>query len=307
MLPTKVLQMDYQGFGNLVWDHFDLIEKFQDENHIKFQGVVSKLRNGTIPGSIIANHLGIPMGVINAPRQKSYEFYELFLPKEIRLLESPIELLYVDSICGTGETLSNINQYFQNKYNENIKLTSYATLVDIKSKIKPDICGLVHSNFFQPPWEWRAFTPETHLDRLMNNDIKSSQENYHAIGICSNQCKDSIDQYLGQKLIGHWIEIFDADGLLRKTKSASGISSLDIPKNQLSLTLCKTKFLSFINEKIEFIQNNGLTHFIETDISQAILLSEKTPVCHILFFDGENLIKIYGREMSKKSFISLNF
>jgi hypoxanthine phosphoribosyltransferase len=307
MLPTKVFQIDYQGFGNLVWDHFDLIEKFQDENHIKFKGVVSKLRNGTIPGAIIANHLGIPMGVIDAPRKKNYESYELFLPKEIRLLDSPIELLYVDSICGTGETLSNVNQYFQNKYNENIKLTSYATLVDIKSKTKPDICGLVHTKFFQPPWEWRAFTPETHLDRLMNNDIKSSQENYHAIGICSNQCKDGIEQYLGQKLIGHWIEIFDADSLLRKTKSASGISSLDIPEKQISLTLCKTKFLSFINEKVEFIQNNGLTHFIETDFSQAILISEKAPICHVLFFDGEQLIKIYGREMSKKSFISLNF
>lgn len=306
MLPTTVLQLDYQDFGSLVWNHFDLIEKFQNDNNLRFHGVVSKLRNGTIPGSIVANHFRLPMGVISAPRQVDHNNYEDFLPLEITELIKyfgTINLLFVDSICGTGHTLSEVNEFFHKKYNGKINIYSYSTLVDEKAKIKPNICGLVHSSFFQPPWEWKYFTPQTHLDRLMNNDIKSSDENFYSIGFSSMKCKSSFEQSVGLKIQGDWIDIFSIHH--KKMKSASGISSLDIPDEPISMELCKTKYSPLINKKVEFILINGLTHFIENDCSQAIVISEKCPVCNVLYFDGKNLTRIYGKHFSSEKLLSL--
>lgn len=308
MLPTNVLQMDYQDFGNLVWSHFELIENFQIDNHIKFHGVIAKLRNGTIPGSIVANQLNIPMGVINAPRQKNFNDYEVFIPNEVKeqiKQGNSINLLYVDSICGTGATLSQVNEFFNKNYNDQVTLYSYSTLVDQKAKTKPTICGLTHSSFFQPPWEWRANTPQAHLERLMNNDIKSSSENVYSFGFSSIECKSLFEQSIGQKLQGEWIEIFSV--YHKKMKSSSGISNLEIPEEPISIELCKTKYAPLINKKAEFITTNGVTHFIENDCSQAIVLSEKCPVCIVIYFDGKRLTKIYGKQFAIKNLISLNF
>jgi len=308
MLPVKVLQMDYQDFGNLVWDHFELIENFQLEKKIKFDGVIAKLRNGTIPGSIISNHFSIPMGVLNAPRKTNFENYELFLPLELRAKSqnSELNLLYVDAICGTGETLSEVKRFFNTNYS-NINLHTYSTLVDTKANNKPDISGILHTSYFQPPWEWRSFTPQTHLDRLLSNNIKASDETSYALGFSSNDCKSVFEQSLGKKLHGEWIEIFDNEGIERKILSTSGISSIDLPKDGLTIELCKTRFSPLIDEKVKFITSNGLTHFIEKDWAQSLIISEKTPTCHVLFFDGKNLIKIYGKTLDKKKIISLNF
>lgn len=309
MLPIKVFQIDYQDFGNLVWNHFELIENYQTENHIKFHGVVAKLRNGTIPGAIIANHFFLPMGVLNAPRQTKYDNYELFLPNEltIKMQNEKINLLYIDAICGTGETLKEIKNFFTNNYSNKINLYTYSTLVDNKAKTKPDICGLNHSNYFQPPWEWRSFTPQTHLDRLATNDIKSSEENYYALGFSSNSCKSIFEQSLGKKIIGEWIEIFDQESLINHLLSSSKVSNIESSFENLTIELCKTKFLPLINEKTKFIQTNGLTHFIENDLAQAIVLAEKSPICQIILFDGKNLIKINSKTIKQENLISLKF
>jgi hypoxanthine phosphoribosyltransferase len=308
MLPTNVLQLDYQDFGNLVWNHFDLIEKFQSDNNIRFHGVIAKLRNGTIPGSIVANHFNLPMGVLNAPRQTDHNQYEVFLPLEIRELIKyfgTINILFVDSICGTGNTVQQATEFFNKNYKGQINVYSYTTLVDERAKTKPTICGLIHSSFFQPPWEWRSFTPQAHLDRLMHHDIKSSDENLYSVGFSSLECKSSFEQGIGSKIQGDWIDIFSIHH--KKMKSTSGISSLEIPDAPITLELCRTKYSPLINKKAEFILINGITHFIENDCAQAIAISEKCPVCNVLYFDGKNLIRIYGKQVSIDKILSLKF
>ncbi len=305
MLPTKVLQLDYQDFSNLVWDHFDLIEEYQEKNKLIFNGVVAKLRNGTIPGSIIANHFRLPMGVVSAPRNKELSDYEIFLPQEFYSLKENPHLLYVDSISGTGKTTQEIKEVFTKKYGDKFTLHTYSTLVDEKSNPKPNICGLIEDKFFQPPWEWRSFTAETHLDRLLHNDIKSSEESSYYVGISSDEGKDLLEQFLGKKIQNQWVDVFNGD--LLKVNTTSGVSSLELPIKSISIELCKTILAPLIKAKAEFIQKNGITHFIETDISQAIVLSEMCPVSQIIFFDGYQLSKLKSKVFSKNSLLSLNF
>ena len=49
----------------------------------------------------------------------------------------------------------------------------------------------------------------------------------------------------------------------------------------------------------------GLTHFIETNIFQAILLAEKNSVCKILYFDEKKLHHIYSFECKSEDFKNL--
>ena len=110
MLPTKVFQLDYQDFGNLVWNDMEKIKQFSETKQIKFDAVIAKLRNGVIPGSIVSSFLNIPMGVIEANRGVEFDKFKLFCPVD---LQSTGNILLVDSISGTGKTLHDLTLFLK--------------------------------------------------------------------------------------------------------------------------------------------------------------------------------------------------
>lgn len=306
MLPTKVFQLDYQDFANLVWSHLDVIEEYQLKNGIKFDCVLAKLRNGTVPGSIISTYLNLPLAVIEMPRNESPENFRVFWPSSILEKKEKINVLYVDSICGTGQTVSLLKQHFvnQNKFN----IVTHATLVDVKAKVKPDIIGTLEERFIQPPWEWTSFTPQAHLDRLASNSIKASMEDKYCIGFSSKQCKDNFEEEFELNFLDSWTRVFEySTDSYARVKTTSGISTIEIPEDGFNMHDAKNMYKILISEKVEFIQRGGITHFIENDWVQAVLVSQNCPVCHVIFFDGEHLHKIYAKSYSAQKLANLTF
>ena len=296
MLPLKVFQLDYQDFSNLVWNHIPKIELFSEENKFSYDIVVSKLRNGVITGSILANYFGVPLGVIEAPRGTKIEDFRFFWPKDLQNKER-VNVLLVDSICGTGQTLKDIT-LFLNSNNPNINLTTYVTLVDSNAKTKPDIIGEIKKEYIQPPWEWRSFTPQSHLQRLDAGNIKAAIEKEVFIGFSSIKCKENIENATGKFVDYEWMKIFNNfandDSL---AQAVSGISSINLLA-PTSFSSYKTTFKKVIEEKVEFILSNGVSHYIEESMEESLLISQKCPVTHIFFFDGQNIHKIYCRQAS---------
>lgn len=292
MLPTKVFQLDYQDFGNLVWNDIQKIKKFSEDRHIKFNAVVAKLRNGVIPGSIISNCFNIPMGVIEANRGVEPEKFKLFLPSD---LPENSNILLVDSISGTGKTLTDLTSFLKSKLT-NTNIYSYVTLVDDLSKTKPDIVGTLEKKFIQPPWEWMSFTPQSHLERLEFGNIKAAKEIEFFIAFSSYSCRDNVESMSGKKITSSWIKVFSNfanDSSI--VQATSGISSL-IKDEPSSLLSYKTKFKKIIDEKVSFILSGGISHYIEDNLQEAILISQECPVTHIFYFDGNNLNKIYAKK-----------
>jgi hypoxanthine phosphoribosyltransferase len=296
MVPIKAWQLDYQDFANLVWEHLSLIEDYQQKHELQFDIVLGKLRNGVISASIIANALQLPMGIISAPRSTKFTEYEDFIPKDI-LKKKKINILYVDNICGTGQTLEDITKYLFNKYQNKIHITSYVTLVDKKTKTKPDIIGYESEKFFQPPWEWKSFTPQSHLDRLENNNIKASDEKENYIGFSSSHCKEKCEQALSFTIKNNWIDIFELEQITTQSK----ISSISIPSKNLDLQEAKNKYAPLIEKKVQYILDQGFTYFIEEDLIQALLLSEKCPVTKIIYLQDQYFYKIYGKQQNKQN------
>lgn len=298
MLPTKVFQLDYQDFSNLVWNHIPKIELYSQDNQISYDIVVSKLRNGVIGGSILANYFGVPLGVIEAPRGSKVDDFRFFWPESLEKKEK-VNILLVDSICGTGQTLKELVIFLNTKF-KNINIITYVTLVDQNSKTKPNIIGEIKKEYIQPPWEWMSFTPQSHLQRLEAGNIKAAIEREVFIGFSSDKCKENIENATGKLVNYEWIKTFNNfanDESLAKT--ASGISSINL-QSPTSFISYKTTFKKVIQEKVDFILDNGVSHYIEESLEEALLISQKCPVTHIFFFDGQDIHKIYSR----KSFFS---
>lgn len=308
MLPSKAYQLDYMDLEFLINSHIPLIEDFEEKKGIKFNLIIGKLRNGVLPASIIANHFNIPMLLISAPRLQEHDNYELLYPKEFEsVIKSAISVLFVDSICGTGETFQNISKYIQEKF-PNMKIFSYATLVDNKSKFKLSIEGFKSDLFFQPPWELRSFTPNAHLDRLEHNHIKSSNETSYYLGLSSEDCKEDIEFIFNHKITGQWVDVFDILDYQKQINSSSGISPLMVNDfKSLSLAELNGKASDYIRFQVNYILTSGFTHYVTNNINVALILSEKCPTTNILFFDGKSIHKIKSKEFNFKELIKLNF
>lgn len=294
MLPNKVLQLDYQDISYIISKHIDSIIKYETQQDSKFDLILAKLRNGTVGGSMIANHFQIPMGVIEMPRKAKPQNFKVFFSLEIdkKLKKGElVNILFVDGICGTGQTLEELEIFInQHKYHKQINLVTYCTLVDANAKKKPDIMGLeVQDRFFQPPWEWRSFTPQAHLDRLELGNIKASEEIEFCIGFVSKKVVKMFEAYFSQNVDFDWTMIFE---------------EADINTNDKDITLesIKNTYNKILEDKVNFIEQNGLTHFIEEDIRQALLLSQSCPVCHIIYIEKNNLFRVFAKEIDKVTF-----
>lgn len=307
MLPTKVIQFDYQDVANLVWNSFDDIRNYQLDKNISFSGIIAKSRNGLIPGSILSNELGLPLGFYNAPRDTVLSQKEVFLSEEILRkynTNNNMDLLFVDSISGTGDTVCAAKEYIENKY-PGIRIHSYITICDKISYSKIDLTSLVTEKYIQPPWEWKSYTPQSHLDRLLAGTTKGSSEQINSLGYSSQRCKESFLLTLSTPFNPPWEIVFDLLDIQRNLSSVSGISNLQVP-HFLTFEEAKGKFNQLIVEKQKFIFSNGITHYIEDDWVQAVLLSSICPTTHIIFFDGEDLVKIYAKPLNKESFVKIH-
>lgn len=302
MLPNKVLQLDYEDISHLVEKHIDEVINYEEAHQIKFDSVLAKLRNGTISGTIIANRFQLSMSVIEMPRNTSIDNFRVFFSYEVEEKLNngqKVNLLFVDGICGTGKTLDYLKTFINNHpLKENINIVTYCTFVDAYAKTKPDIIGLeVQDRFFQPPWEWRSFTPQAHLDRLEIGDIKASNEQECCIGFSSEKTYNLIKEYY-KNLEFDWTMIFS------EAEGKSTLLSLSNEEIEAKLTLSEviTNYKNIIEQKTNFIEQNGLTHFIEDDLNQALLISEKCPVCHIVYMEGNNLFRIFSKKIDHNDF-----
>jgi hypothetical protein len=306
MLPTKVIQFDYQDVANLVWNTIDDIKLYSEKKNIEFKGIIAKSRNGLFPGSILANELQLPLNFYNAPRAELVCDKQLFLTDEMKRIydsEEKIDLLFVDSICGTGDTLNAAKEYIQEHYPK-INIHTYVTICDKISEDMVDIISLVTERYIQPPWEWKSYTPQSHLDRLLNGTTKGSKENIYALGYSSQRCKDSFLLTLQGTFEPRWEIVFDLLDVQRNLPSTSGVANLEVP-NFLTFEDAKGKYQQLLEEKKKFIFSNGLTHYIEDDWVQAVILSRFCPTTHIIYFDGEDLVKVYAKPIEKEGFTKM--
>lgn len=292
MLPSKVFQINYQDYAFLVNKDIEKIKSWEGING-SFDFILGKTRNGLFPASIIANDLQIPMGVFEGPRHIEYTNYRVFFPEGI-LENKAYKVLVVDSLCGTGTTFKNIRQYLEKTY-PLLKVTTYCPITDINAKTKPDIESLMINEFIQPPWELKSFTPQAHLDRLEKYDIKASPEKENCFGFSNLNIQEAVESYIGYSFF--WNLNFEKE--YQKLNPKNEISLVRSNNNGSLIELININS-DILDMKEQFIKDNGITHFIEDNIMQAVLLSQMCPVTKILYFENNISFQIQAFEVNMK-------
>ncbi len=296
MLPTKIKTINYQEISLLIDKEFEQIQNYTKIHKLNFDFVFAKSKNAMIPGTIISNKLSIPCFSFIYPRESSIEDIELLIPKNIDK-KKKYNALLVFNILYDEEQIKIIKEFFKSKYS-NIKIHILTLFSNIK--LSYDLCLLTSNVFFQTPWELHSLTPEASLDRLLLDKKITNEENYNYIGLCDDNCKELLEQSFLFNINKSRIAIFDNNIAL----SSSLVSNLDL-HNNLTMLDFQNKYNKIIQSKNDMILKYGLTHFIETNIFQAILLAEKNSVCKILYFDEKKLHHIYSFECKSEEFKNL--
>lgn len=282
----KLFALDYQDYANIVNVDITNIKNHLEKNQLKLDLIVGKYKNGLIPATIIANNLNLELAIIQKLEQQ-FLFYKEHLDfSQIKTL------LLVDSIVQTGESLEEIKNYIH-QFNPDIQIITYAPIVSKQALKKPDLYGLVTEKQSQLPWQLNYFTPQAQLDRLDNNSDKTSVKNTFCVGLDSDETYSEIKPILTKDNNIWYMSFKDTTASFNTT---SGISTMNINK-KLDMKDAQGLYKKIINEKLDFINQHGLTHFIETNLEQAICIAERSPICNIVYYSNGHFYKFLIRKI----------
>ncbi len=292
MIPTKVFQLDYQDLGDLIQNHVSKIVEYEKSNNIKFEVIVSNYDNSTFVGSILSKYLNIPniSYVLNNEQIR-------FFPIEPNKYN---HILFVETLCVD-------HMFFEHKEKlnfilSNSKVYSYAPLVSDKLHSDLDIKGLISNDYFMTPWLWNSYTPQSHLDRISNGDVKNFEKDTIHFGFSSENCFNSLENILEKHIPRDWVHVIN----IEKIQSSSQIDTIEILSDK-SFIEYHQKYNKYIEAKTNLIKENGITHFFEENSNQILLLSEACPTVHFYYISNGYVYKIKGNKINKKDILNLNF
>lgn len=282
----KLFALDYQDYANILTTDIDSIKKYLENNNLNLDIIIGKYKNGLIPATIIANNLNLEVAIIKKTNDQ-FVFYK----EHIDMLNIKTVLL-VDSIIQSGNSITEIKNYINHLY-PHITVITYAPIVNKQALKKPDLYGITTEIQSQLPWQLNYFTPQAQLDRLENNSDKTNIKNTICIGLDSDETYAEIKPILNKDKNIWYMSFKDTTSNFNTT---SGISTMSINK-KLDLKDAQSIYKKIINEKLDFINQHGLTHFIETNLEQAICIAEKSPICNIIYYNHGSFYKFFIRKV----------
>lgn len=290
MLPLNAKQISYQDVGDTVWKHKQIIEKYAQENGISFDLIISKLRNGIHAGSIISTYLRLPFGVVEVNPADGTT--SILWPTDVNR-NRELNILAVDTVSNSGTSLQDMVAGIL-KEQPNAKVHTYATFVAAKSVYRPSIQGEIIAEYIQTPWEWLSYTPSSHLERLENNNDSIFSGNHNFVAISSQEALDKLEILADKKISNHSIMVYQNYAANKNVaRSQSGLSTLDVNlyRNK-GIDVYFGPLKRVIEDKVLFITKNGVTHFIEDNLEEAVVIAQKCPVTHVLYIEKQHLIRI---------------
>lgn len=311
MLPPKAIQLNYQDFSQLVWKDLEKINIFLSKKNISLNLIISKLKNGTYVGNILSNYYNVPIYFLE-PNNNSYElllsqsfFNQIKEIRKDKQSELKINVLLVDSVSSSGNTFKKMKDYLNSNFPE-FNVFTYCPLIcnTTTTNFPFDITGYIEPNFIQTPWEWTSFTPDSHLFYLMHNmnlDNEDKPSSYY-YGFSSSDVYDEFVNYTKFELENSF-KIFESSINNKQIQSSSGVSNIVINNNidlsQLNYIQYYNKYKKIIDEKVNFILINGITHYIEENLIEALLISNLTPVTHVVHYANNSICKLNTQLFNK--------
>ncbi len=268
MLPTKVKQIDYSEIEYIVEKVCE--EKLQT---VSFDCILTTSVSGTFVAGLISKKLNIPM--YYSSNEEDFN------------IDNLQKILLVDLVCSDNNLNSlkeKLTEIFKNK-----QFLTFGVLVDNTSDTL-DYVGIRQDVYYLTPWNKGSYTPQTHLSRLLDESKDAFEKNQSFVGFSSRKCYETVFLYHNKCVNISDYSIIDED--INKKITSSQINIEESTDRNLSIKDYYLRNKPYFLNKIEFINSNGITHFYEDSIRDAIILSLNCPITKIIFLDNNGLYSI---------------
>ncbi len=264
MLPTKVKQIDHTEIQNIVNAVCD--EKLYSLN---FDCIFTESVSGTFVASILSKKLSIPMIYTGTHQYEELEKYN--------------KILLVDLISHDNN-LNSLKLLLSEKFKKDF--STFGVLSDNTDTVI-DFYGIKNDLYYLTPWNQGSYTPQSHLSRLLDDSKDSFEKNQCFFGFSSKKCLESLVLYHKKNYNISDISIFDEE--IHKKITSSQININDVTDLTLTVQEYYLKNKPYFLNKIEFINNSGITDFYDDSIQDCLIVSSSCPITKVYFVDQNGI------------------
>lgn len=221
-----------------------------------FACVIGILRGGAPLALMVSHTIGVPVVFLRYERPKRTVQWDSCLP----MPPAGSKVLLCEDIAGSGHTLADCTAFLQD---HGLTLKTLTAAYDELSRIRPDY-GLDAAGYFASfPWERHAYTDAYRADWTRTGagrwgDLQQDHQ-YTAVAV-------------------------DLDNV--------SLASLpDIERDNIRVVVmrsaesCSRDIESMVTQKVTTAVKSRCTVFIEGDLQQAILISERAPLLKVVWWD----------------------
>lgn len=281
-----IKNISYSDYENILNNDRENIISYENNNNIIFNYFISVSKEDHIMNSILSLELQRSSIFLNLIDDEIIfkNLSDIISHNNIKN-NSPqkINILLLQSILDI-EIYNNILEFLQDK---NINLYLYSSTT---KNLTYNNMNIFYGNFYQNdirfPWDKSQFTPINELEKLSGNiRVELNDNNKYFLGFSSSDLLQEV------KIQIPHLKNFDSISFQDKEFHNEVIKKDNFYHMHL---IEEYELLNkvILHEKINFIEKSGLTHYIESNFQQALLLSQYVKITSILYYEDHTLYQV---------------
>lgn len=301
ILPSSAFPYDYTRIERTVADHI------ASWRHVEFDAVIAIARGGLVPAVMVSAALDVPLHAVSYDRSRRQVSW-FSTSKPVR----GARVLVVEDIAGRGTTLSDSLSFLAT---HGLRTQVFTLAYDDQSRIIPDY-GVKIAKGYQAwfPWERESIT-DAFAQTKNNPDDREYTYASWAIDLDGVLLADLPEHRYAQALEE---TLAERDGLLPSTTLPDlGLSNVTIITGRPEQDRARTQdwlaqhgfhgplvmrntanhdVTQTAEHKATAILNRRHTHFLESDVVQALEIARRTQIARIFWWDGQRATLVHASD-----------
>lgn len=282
VINMTVRTFSYNEFEKIIEQSKETLVNYVKKHNIKFDYILSASKEDHIFNSMLSVDLDIESLFLNK-MDDCFKIKDVL--DKIKNTKNTLNILLVQSIFNEqdnidlSEILKKSNLYVLAAFANNNEINN-KSVIEVEKLI---IVNETKTNDIKMPWDRSQFTPLNQLEKFQDIiRVNINQNNKYFFGFSSSDFKREFDIYFPE-----WKKV---ENISFQEQSEFN----EVKKQNLFYKINSIQEYEILNKdiianKITFIEENGITEYIEENLIQAIILSSKIKVARIIFLEDGKL------------------
>lgn len=268
--------LSYNDFGIIVEQSKEKIIDYIKKNNLEIDYIISSSKEDHIFNSMLAIDLNIE-SIFISKYEDSFKVKEIL--EKIKDIKNP-NILLVQSLFNEEDNIE-LKQLLKTS---NLYLLAAFIPEDYQSCIENIIVvNKANTQELKLPWDKAQFTPLNQLEKLQGLvRVNIDKNNKNFLGFSSSDLRKEIyithPEWKGLDYISY-----------QEQSEFNEVKKQNIFYQIKSIQEYEILNKEIIANKINFIEENGITEYFEENLIQAIILSAKLKVVKVIFFDDTKM------------------